>query len=337
MSDHSIGDDRTNSGGGRGFTPSRPPPAENPGSDGRTLGDGRTFVPNSPSAEHAPGTVIDGRFEILGPLGRGGMGQVYRARDQRLGRQVALKRLLGSGAMSGTARERFDREAKAIAALQHSGIVTLHDYGADAQGPYLVMELLEGSDLGTWVKQHGALPVKEVLRVAREICRALAYAHGRDVIHRDLKPSNLFRLPDGTIKLLDFGLARVEEDASLSQPQLSVVGVGMGTADYAAPEQREDASSADARSDIYSLGATLYFLASGKSPRMMSERHLPEQIRELVVSLVEERPADRPASIAEVLEAISRAESLSTVESAPEETDDLSCPSCKTPNAFDRS
>ncbi|MFM7299211.1 MAG: protein kinase domain-containing protein, partial [Planctomycetota bacterium] len=265
-----------------------------------SIGDGRTLVPGARAAGVEPiGSRIAGRYEIVSVLGQGGMGVVYECRDLQLGRRVAVKRML----VTTGGHERFLREARVVAALDHPGIVAVHNLGADAQGPYIDMAFLQGADLGSWVKQHGALAPQELLRVAREICRALAYAHGRDVIHRDLKPSNLFRLPDGTIKLLDFGLARVEEDAGLS-----MVGVGMGTAEYAAPEQREDASRVDARTDIFSLGATLYFLATAKPPRMMSERHLPEQMRELVVALVEERPDDRPASALDVASQIERVE-----------------------------
>ena len=301
MSDRSIGDDRT-SHGGSGFY-----------------------------ATESVGDSIAGKFLVLRLIGRGGMGAVYECLDKHLQRPVAVKRL----AVVGSGFERFLREAKSVAKLSHSGIVTIHEYGVDDRGPYMVMELLEGADLSSWVKQSGPMPAPEVLRVAREICRALDYAHGRGIVHRDLKPSNLFRLPDGTIKLLDFGLARVEEDAGLSQPQLSVVGLGMGTADYAAPEQREDASRADARSDIYSLGATLYFLATGRSPRVMSEKYLPSELRALVLQLVEEHAADRPRSVEAVVELISRSERDATVAPQPVEEDDLGCPKCKTPNALE--
>ena len=331
MSDRSIGDDRTSAGQGGNYPPSSPRSDSASGGE-RSIGEGLTQGQAVPSADHAPGTVIDGRFEIVGLLGRGGMGQVYRARDRRLSRQVALKRLLGAGALNAKARERFDREARSVAGLTHPGIVALYDYGVDEHGPYFVMELLEGADLSSWVKQSGPMPAPEVLRVAREICRALDYAHGRGIVHRDLKPSNLFRLPDGTIKLLDFGLARVEEDAGLSQPQLSVVGLGMGTADYAAPEQREDASRADARSDIYSLGATLYFLATGRSPRVMSEKYLPSELRVLVLQLVEEHAADRPANVAEAVKLFAASEARvlpapATVEVKP--TTKPACPRCQ--------
>ena len=265
-------------------------------------------------------------------LGRGGMGQVYRARDRRLSRQVALKRILGAGALNAKSRERFDREARSVASLTHPGIVALHDYGVDDHGPYFVMELLEGADLSSWVKQRGPMPAGEVLRVAHEIGRALDYAHGRGIVHRDLKPSNLFRLPDGTIKLLDFGLARVEEEADLSQAQLSVVGLGMGTANYAAPEQREDASRADARSDIYSLGATLYFLSTGRSPRVMSEKYIPSELRALVLQLVEELPQDRPSTVGSALELFRHSEVTAMPAPATMEamtTIKPSCPGCR--------
>ena len=303
-----------------------------PNSDGKSLGDFHTLLPQDsirPREVLALGAVIDERYEVLALLGRGGMGEVYACRDRKLARDVAVKRLLSGRDVTPVALQRFRREANAIAQLSHPNIVTLFEFGDDAGGPYFAMERLAGSDLHAYVKEHGALRPSEVLRIGREICKALAYAHSRGLVHRDLKPSNLFRLPDGSIKVLDFGLVQDQEGSGMSQ-----VGIGMGTADYAAPEQREDASKADVRSDIYSLAATLYFLATARTPRVISERHLAEGLRGLVLPMLDDDPRHRPQSIADVVAAIQAAERTGdapapVVTAAPGAAHTLACPSCK--------
>jgi serine/threonine protein kinase len=230
------------------------------------------------------------------------MGAVYRCRDLQLGRAVALKRILRMGADGAAGLERFRREAQAVASLSHRNIVTVHALAEDAAGPYLVMELLVGTDLGALVATSGALSVAEVLDIATQVGAALSYAHRRGIAHRDIKPSNLFRLRDGTVKVLDFGLARTSVDSALSQE-----GFGLGTIDYVSPEQRRDASRVDHRSDLFSLGATLYHLATGRSPRLVRERDLPEELRNVVLSLMEDRPEDRPFSVEEALASLQAA------------------------------
>ena len=331
MTNDSIGDGHTRhpSGTPSGHLPPRPV-SDSP--DTRSIGEQYTaYAAAAARGESlAAGALIGDRWEVVRPLGRGGMGEVQLCRDRKLNREVAIKRLLAASDLSLVALERFRREADAITQLSHPQIVHLYDHGSDAYGPYIVMELLTGADLAAFVREHGKLAPTEVLRIARQICQGLAYAHSRGIVHRDLKPSNLFRLPDGSIKILDFGLARVEADG-----QMSMSGVGMGTLDYAAPEQRADASKADVRSDIYALGATLYFLATGKSPKVIRESELPEALRALVLSLLEDAPSDRPQSIAAVADSLTLAESDAATAARPAETDDLNCPSCKTPNTLE--
>jgi formylglycine-generating enzyme required for sulfatase activity len=303
MTNDSISDGHTQHPSGK---PSGGPPAQ-PVSDSldtRSIGEQHTIYAAAAARGDslAAGALIGDRWEVIRLLGHGGMGEVHLCRDRKLNREVAIKRLLAAGDLSLVALERFRREADAITQLSHPQIVHLYDHGSDAYGPYIVMELLSGSDLSAFVREHGKLAPAEILRIARQICQGLAYAHGRGIVHRDLKPSNLFRLPDGSIKILDFGLARVEAEG-----QMSMSGVGMGTLDYAAPEQRADASKADVRSDIYALGATLYFLATGKSPKVIRESELPEALRSLVLNLLEDAPADRPQSIAAAVEALESA------------------------------
>src|SRR5579864_6278679 len=189
-----------------------------------------------------------GPYKIESSIGAGGMGEVYKARDTRLGRAVAIK--VSSQQFS----TRFEREARAISALNHPHICTLHDIGPD----YLVMELVEGETLAERLK-HGALPIESVLRYGAQIADALAAAHAQGIIHRDLKPGNIMLTKSG-VKVLDFGLAKSPQDESLTDIQ-----VVMGTLAYMAPEQREG-KACDARTDIYALGLVLYEMATGKRP-----------------------------------------------------------------------
>jgi serine/threonine protein kinase len=194
-----------------------------------------------------------GPYEILEPLGAGGMGQVWKARDTRLNRTVAIK------TSNKGFTERFQREAQAIAALNHPHICTLHDIGPD----YLVMELVEGKPIA------GPLPIDEVLKFAGQILDALDAAHRRGITHRDLKPGNIMLGKNG-VKVLDFGLAKFDRsastlnDATLTMP-LTSEGAIMGTLQYMAPEQLEG-KEADARSDIFSFGVVLYELIAGERP-----------------------------------------------------------------------
>jgi serine/threonine protein kinase/Tol biopolymer transport system component len=203
-----------------------------------------------------------GPYEILAPVGAGGMGEVYRARDSRLDRTVAIKVL---SKVSPTLRERFDREAKTISSLSHPHICALFDVGTQDGVEYLVMEYLEGETLADRLSR-GPLPVEQVLRYGIEISDALDAAHRHGVVHRDLKPGNVIVTKSGA-KLLDFGLAKsISEEAvggSTIQKPLTEEGTVLGTVQYMAPEQLEG-READARTDIFALGATLYEMATGK-------------------------------------------------------------------------
>jgi len=219
-----------------------------------------------------PGTML-GPYEIQSQLGAGGMGEVYRARDTRLDRTVAVKILPVHLAEKSDARERFDREARAISALSHPNICHLYDVGSQDGLRYLVMEYLEGETLAKRL-MRGPLPLEQVLKYGMEICEALEKAHRTGFVHRDLKPGNIMLTKSGA-KLMDFGLARVAYPAVLSSglsatmtspaemPPLTAEGTMVGTFQYMSPEQVEG-MEADARSDIFALGATLYEMATGQ-------------------------------------------------------------------------
>ena len=212
-----------------------------------------------------------GPYEILAPLGAGGMGEVYRARDTRLGRDIAIKTLPSHLSENAAARQRFEREARAISSLTHPNICHLYDVGQQDGIAYLVMELLEGETLADRLRK-GPLPIDQVLKVGAEICEGLEKAHRSGIIHRDLKPSNIMLTKSG-VKLMDFGLAKAnvvavgagtssDSLATRSQP-LTSEGTIVGTFQYISPEQVEG-READARSDIFSLGAVLYEMVTGK-------------------------------------------------------------------------
>jgi predicted ATPase len=204
-----------------------------------------------------------GPYEIISRLGAGGMGEVYRARDTRLNREVAIKVLPASFAGAADRLRRFEVEARATSALNHPNILTIHDFGTHDGAPYIVAELLEGRDLREELKQ-GAIPLSKAVDYARQIVSGLMAAHAKGIIHRDLKPENLFVTADGRVKILDFGLAKIIDQAG---PPLMTTdpGVLMGTFTYMSPEQARG-ETADMRADIFSLGIVFYEMLEGRNP-----------------------------------------------------------------------
>jgi eukaryotic-like serine/threonine-protein kinase len=208
-----------------------------------------------------------GPYEIQSPLGAGGMGEVYRARDTRLGRDVAVKILPASLTQDADRLHRFEQEARAVAALNHPNILAVFDIGQHDGSPFLVTELLEGESLRD-VLEAGSLPQRKALEYGVQIAHGLAAAHEKGIVHRDLKPENIFVTKDGRIKILDFGLAKLAQIAGTGSDEVTLttphtaVGVVMGTASYMAPEQVRG-ETVDARADIFAFGAVLYEMLSG--------------------------------------------------------------------------
>src|ERR1700728_5129282 len=219
----------------------------------------------------APKTKL-GPYEILSPLGAGGMGEVYRAHGPRLGRHVAVKLLPDAFARDAERLRRFEQEARADAALNHPNIVAVHDIGSQDGIEYIISELLDGRTLREQL-EDGPLPYRKAIEIARAVSDGLAAAHSRGIVHRDLKPENILCTRDGRVKILDFGLAKqIPPHAATAGGTMAAVtisdvhtqpGTVMGTVGYMSPEQVRGAET-DHRSDIFSLGAILYEMLSGR-------------------------------------------------------------------------
>jgi eukaryotic-like serine/threonine-protein kinase len=262
--------------------------------------------------------TIAGRYELDEILGRGGMSVVYRATDRVLDRTVAVKVLPAAYAENPVLVERFSREARAVARLSHPNIVGVYDSGFDRTVHYIVMECVPGVSLAHVLKDRGRLAVGEAVEIATQVADALAAAHEARIVHRDIKPANIMVEPSGTVKVLDFGIARARDDADLTRTTTV-----LGSAPYMAPEVAMG-GSADERSDIYSLGCVLYEMLTGRPPFLadvpLAVMHLhanatPEPVRELrpevpegldalVLRMLAKEPADRPQRAAELVPAL---------------------------------
>jgi serine/threonine protein kinase len=268
----------------------------------------------------SPGDRL-GPYEIVGPLGSGGMGDIYRAHDNRLRREVALKMLSDAAVNDTESLARFERETHVVAALNHPNILAIHDSGSHNGVPYAVTELLEGQDLAERLRS-GPLAAPRATEIACQIAEGLSAAHAKGVIHRDIKPENIFLTHDGRAKILDFGIARIEKLATLSPArakQSSSSAMLIGTAGYVSPEQVRG-KRADARSDVFSLGSVFYEMLTGRrafvresavetlgavlrdDPRKYPETaKIPDELRPFVFRCLEKDPADRYQSARDLL------------------------------------
>jgi serine/threonine protein kinase len=298
--------------------------------DGTIVGE----VPGGPRPDRV-GEVV-GPYLLLGLIGEGGMGVVYRAAHTLVDRVVALKVLKPALAANRRAVQRFLQEAQAGVRLRHDNIVTVYDVGRNGDEVYVAMALVEGESLARHVARHGPMPPALALAVAERVARALAYAHARGVVHRDIKPGNILFRPPREVTLLDMGLARLleAEDGTTAAPpgrgsapadgRLTASGTLVGTVAYMAPEQARDPRQADARSDLYALGCTLYYLLTGQDAfrgRTLTEtldnhaagryrplrEHLPDVpplVEQVLGMMIAPRPADRFQTASELAKSL---------------------------------
>ncbi len=272
------------------------------------------------------------QYTIYSKIGSGGMGVVYLARDRRLGRFVAIKRLNHKAQSIRSLRQRFLHEARAVAALSHVHIIHIYALGEDDDGPFIVMEYIAGPESGggdsstqtgglvqpdkpltleQYIRDQGQLSVENAIELIIKVSRAVAYAHSSGVIHRDLKPSNILLDKSMEPKIVDFGLARLMR---IDEPKITVPGEKLLSIGYGAPEQEQDASLSDERADVYGLGALLYFVITGQNPRYFREQDLPAGVREVVVKATANDREDRWAGAQQLADELQKIASRTRVE-----------------------
>ena len=267
-------------------------------------------------------SLVLGNYVLMEKIGAGGMGQVFKAEHRRMHRLVAVKVLPTNTMKDPATIARFEREVTAAAKLRHPNIIAADDADQANGVHFLVMELVEGSDLSALVKEHGPFPVDKAVNCILQAAKGLEFAHAEGFVHRDIKPANLLLDKKGTVKILDMGLARIDGDAG--QAELTTTGAVMGTVDYMAPEQALDTKTADARADIYSLGCSLFYLLTGKSTyqgdtlmkKLLAHREqpipslrisrpeVPEKLEAIFQKMVAKKADDRYQTMSDVLAAL---------------------------------
>jgi formylglycine-generating enzyme required for sulfatase activity len=297
--------------------------------DEQTLGDGLSG--QDTIIDDIEVVDLDARYRIEGELGQGGMGAVLLATDMRLDRKVAIKRILGEAAGNRMAVQRFLTEAKSIAALNHPNVVQIYDYGRATDGPFLIMEFVDGGSLLDRCRD-GAMPLEAAVDMACQLCDGLAKAHDLGIIHRDIKPANVLLTKDGIPKLTDFGLAK----AQTGDHGQTVTGAVLGTPDFMPPEQRRDAALVDHRSDLWSLAATIYQMLTGRSPKVIRLHELPQALQGVLAKALEDEKEARYQSVRELRDAIKA--SLRAVGAAPAAVaaEAGQCPACGVHNDISR-
>lgn len=254
-----------------------------------------------------PGQVLAKRYQVLGQIGRGGMGAIYRVHDRVLNEQVALKTLLPQFAQDKTIVDRFYNEARIARQLSHPFIVRVHDIGMAGPLMYISMEYLQGKSLRGIMESQPVgkcMPLNQLVSIFDQLCQALEYAH-RYTIHRDIKPENVMVLPDGTVKLMDFGISKL-----MAHTKLTMTSMVMGTPQYMSPEQFRDSGNVDARADIYSLGVMLYEILTGDCPTGMAKpvsqvsRGVPSALDPIIAKCLAANPDERYQTVDEFRQAL---------------------------------
>jgi serine/threonine-protein kinase len=246
-----------------------------------------------------PPDLSNGRFTLHDVLGVGGVGTVYRGRDKLHQQDVAIK-VLHASALGTVLERRFVREGTAMQRLRHPNVVRVHAVGREEPFPWIVMELVDGGTAHGWLRKRGPMPIREVIRVVRALADALAEVHRHGWVHRDVKPGNVLLGTTGDVKLGDFGIVR--EDAS----DITGPGVALGTSAFMSPEQMDDPAAVTTRSDLYSLGATAFALATALPPRALDRDGLsvaPERLRPLLARACAADPSERYDDAAQMSEA----------------------------------
>lgn len=263
------------------------------------------------AADFQPGGKIAGRYEVKRELGRGGMGRVYLVEDTLTGQWLALKTLLPQHLTNDRALHRFEREITAVRQLNHPCIVKIYDARRLGNLLYYTMDYVEGKSLHQWIRQKGRLGLGSTVRVLSLVCHALEHAH-QYTIHRDISPDNIMVMPDGSVKLLDFGLAKLAD----SNVAFTMIGTSLGKMQYNSPEQRRNAADVDLRTDIYSLGVVFFVMLAGRLPKGSEKLSalrpdLPKECDDLYVKATAPTPEERFADAREMREALQHVYELS--------------------------
>lgn len=292
-----------------------------------------SMVPDEPEEpESLVGSVIQDKYKVTATIGQGGMGVVVKAIDINLQREVTIKRLNDAALRSRTGTERFFREARAVAALNHRNIVSIYELAKDEHGPYIVMEYLSGGDLEKKIAEKETFSLEETIAIIKPIAKGLAYAHDKGIVHRDIKPSNIILDADGTPKVVDFGIARRDDHLDLS-----LTGQGIGTPAYMAPEQRTDSKRVDQRSDIFALAKTAYQMLTGNLPDTVYFDDLDPAVRPAFERALQREPEKRQSSMEafvrefDVLAPVRGDDELISATSSSA----MVCPSCDAYNKMD--
>jgi len=256
-----------------------------------------------------------GKYKILGKLGKGGMGDIYKAMQEPLNRIVAIKVLPPQFSRDDEFAKRFEIEAKAISLLQHQNIVTIHEYGEDDGYRYIAMQFIDGMDLGNYIAETKVVAVSDIIDFSKQICRGLLYAHHHNVVHRDIKPQNILLDKNNIIHITDFGIAKI-----FSTTDITVTGSTVGTPEYMSPEQAQG-KKIDAQSDIYSLGIVMYEMLTRKPPFVannsmavaykqvheppmppsVKRKDTPKQLELIILKAIKKDKRDRYESVEELL------------------------------------